>query len=317
MAFDAHANFGVSSVAVAPSPATTGTSLTVATGEGTRFPAAPFNVTLAPAGVLATPANAEIVRVTARSGDVLTITRAQEGSVARAVVVGDLCVASITAKALQDIETGAARTDVTNIFTASQRMDMQNPAWLLFDWSQGPDAKLFKIVNTAQTLQLNAQNDGQTVTYSSTQFERSGNARIYGNLYEKQRTTPLGHWIDLPQSQSSFMANTGTWSITGSTIYTYAYTAIGKTLLVALVVNSTSVSGSPVELRLALPAGFTCASNIVTYPILSEAGVFAAGSAVQGTPGAGYLSIYKANAAAFTTTTNATNVYFCAPMRVQ
>src|SRR4029453_5654891 len=122
MAFDAHANFGVSRVGVAPSPATTGTSLTVATGEGTRFPAVPFNATLAPSGGLATPANAEIVRVTARSGDVLTITRAQEGSVARAVVVGDLCVASITAKALQDLETGAARTDVSNVFTATPQI---------------------------------------------------------------------------------------------------------------------------------------------------------------------------------------------------
>src|SRR4030095_6515907 len=100
MAFDAHKNFAISSVAVAPSPPLSGTSLTVTSGEGAVFPAVPFNVTVCPAGVLPTHVNAEIMRVTARSGDVLTITRAQEGSVARAVAVGDLCVASITAKAL-------------------------------------------------------------------------------------------------------------------------------------------------------------------------------------------------------------------------
>jgi hypothetical protein len=104
MAFDAHKNFAVSSVAVAPSPAASGTSLTVATGEGGRFPAVPFNATVCPVSALATPANAEIVRVTARAGDVLTIARTQEGSTARPIAVGDLIAATITAKSLTDIE---------------------------------------------------------------------------------------------------------------------------------------------------------------------------------------------------------------------
>lgn len=105
MAFDAHKNFAISTVAVAPSPPTTGTSLTVTSGEGAVFPAVPFNATVCPPGVLPTNVNAEIVRVTARSGDVLTITRTQENTNARTIAVGDLAVASITAKALTDLET--------------------------------------------------------------------------------------------------------------------------------------------------------------------------------------------------------------------
>lgn len=105
MAFDAHKNFALSLVAVAPTPATSGTSLTVTAGEGAGFPAVPFNATLAPPSGVPTRANAEIVRVTARSGDVLTITRAQEGSTARSVQIGDLIAATITAKSLTDIET--------------------------------------------------------------------------------------------------------------------------------------------------------------------------------------------------------------------
>jgi hypothetical protein len=107
MAFDAHKNFALSLVAVAPSPATSGTALTVTSGEGVLFPAAPFNATIAPPSGLPTSANAEIVRVTARSGDVLTITRAQEGSTARAVQVGDLIAATITVKAVADLESGS------------------------------------------------------------------------------------------------------------------------------------------------------------------------------------------------------------------
>lgn len=104
MAFDAHANFVLTTVATAPSPATTGTSLTVATGEGASFPAVPFNVTCWPAGSSATSANAEIVRVTNIAGDVLTITRHQEGTSARSIIVGDQIAVTITAKTLTDVE---------------------------------------------------------------------------------------------------------------------------------------------------------------------------------------------------------------------
>lgn len=105
-AFDAHKNLAVSTVATAPSPATSGTSLVVQSGQGTRFPAVPFNATIWPTGQLPEPSNSEIVRVTAVSTDTLTISRAQEGTTARSVIVGDLIAATITAKALTDIENG-------------------------------------------------------------------------------------------------------------------------------------------------------------------------------------------------------------------
>lgn len=105
---DAHKNFAVTSIVTAPSPATTGTSVTVATGRGAIFPTPPFNAVIWPASGLPTPLNAEVVRVTAISTDTLTITRAQEGSTARTVIVGDQIAASLTAKSLTDIESAAA-----------------------------------------------------------------------------------------------------------------------------------------------------------------------------------------------------------------
>lgn len=100
---DAYANFALSLVATAPSPATTGTSLVVTTGQGAWFPTPPFNATIWPAGVLPTPANAEIVRVTAVAGNTFTIARAQEGSTARTVIVGDQIAATITARTMTDV----------------------------------------------------------------------------------------------------------------------------------------------------------------------------------------------------------------------
>ncbi len=103
-AFDAHKNFAVSTVATAPSPATSGTSLVVTTGSGARFPTPPFNATIRPAGSAATTANAEIVRVTGVSTDTFTIVRTQEGTSARSIQVGDAILATVTVKSLTDVE---------------------------------------------------------------------------------------------------------------------------------------------------------------------------------------------------------------------
>ncbi len=103
---DAHKNFALSALASPPAD-TTGTSLTVATGHGTRFPAVPFNATIWPAGVAPTVSNAEIVRVTAKATDVFTVTRAQEGSSARTHSANDQIAATITARTLTDVEYGA------------------------------------------------------------------------------------------------------------------------------------------------------------------------------------------------------------------
>ncbi len=109
---DAHKNAAYSLVATAPSPATSGTSLVVTAGEGARFPAVPFNATVWATGAQpnfaaggTTGGNFEIVRVTAISTDTLTITRAQESTTARSIVVGDQIAATITAKTLTDAET--------------------------------------------------------------------------------------------------------------------------------------------------------------------------------------------------------------------
>ncbi len=107
MAFDNHANLAYSVIATAPSPATSGTSLVVQTGDGAIFPAAPFNATIWPAGSSPLVGTAEIVRVTAKSGDTFTITRTQEGTSARTVVAGDQIAATITAKTITDIEAGS------------------------------------------------------------------------------------------------------------------------------------------------------------------------------------------------------------------
>ena len=97
-------NFTITTVATAPSPATTGTSLIVASGDGALFavnePAIIFPVNDQPL-----VANAEIVMVTNVSTDTLTITRTQESTSARTIVAGDIIIQGITAKDWNDLVT--------------------------------------------------------------------------------------------------------------------------------------------------------------------------------------------------------------------
>lgn len=104
MAFDSHINFAYSTVLTAPSPAISGTSLVLASGDGALMPTAPFNMTVWPTSVQPLKSNAEIIRVTAVTGDTLTIIRAQEGSSARTIISGDQIANTITAKDFTDIE---------------------------------------------------------------------------------------------------------------------------------------------------------------------------------------------------------------------
>jgi hypothetical protein len=104
-------NNGSSTLASAITAAAT--TITVQAGDGTRFPALAagewFPLTLVKL-VSGVPVY-EIVRVTARSGDSLTATRAQEGTVATTFSAGDRVELRATAAAFDDfLRNGSAAT---------------------------------------------------------------------------------------------------------------------------------------------------------------------------------------------------------------
>lgn len=75
-------------VRTAPSPALSGTSLVLQTGEGDRMPATPFYATAHQPSEMPTLDNAEKVQVTDVTGDTLTIVRAQGDTTAKAIEDG-------------------------------------------------------------------------------------------------------------------------------------------------------------------------------------------------------------------------------------
>lgn len=101
---DDHKNFAYSTIVTAPSPAASGTSLTVVMEQARLFPDVPFNATVWPTSSQPISTNAEIIRVIDRTDNVFTIERAQEGTNARTILVGDQIAATLTAKTLTDAQ---------------------------------------------------------------------------------------------------------------------------------------------------------------------------------------------------------------------
>lgn len=83
-------DFATGTVASAPSPATSGTQLTLNSGEAARMPEVPFYATAHPDYQLPTLDNAEKILVTAKNTttNVITFTRAQGDTTAKSIAIG-------------------------------------------------------------------------------------------------------------------------------------------------------------------------------------------------------------------------------------
>ena len=87
-------NFAYGKVLTPPSPAASGTTIVLETGQGARFPnttGGQYVCVVKETNLPATPDNAEVVLVTSHdpANDTFTVTREQEGSSARTIVIGD------------------------------------------------------------------------------------------------------------------------------------------------------------------------------------------------------------------------------------
>jgi|SRR5690554_1446661 len=92
------------------------TTLSVTSGDGSKFPS-PTGADWFPLTVIKASGVLEIMRCTARSGDVLTVVRAQEGTAAQAFAAGDRVELRMTAAAVADASVAHAET-ATKLATA-------------------------------------------------------------------------------------------------------------------------------------------------------------------------------------------------------
>ena len=107
---------------LAGSITSTATTINLITGDGAVFPSLSAGDWF-PATLIGTAGNIEVVRVTDRSTDALTVTRAQEGTAARAFPVDSRIELRLTAGAVDEIQTtaqsgvSAVQSDVATLQT--------------------------------------------------------------------------------------------------------------------------------------------------------------------------------------------------------
>lgn len=119
--FPGSANFAETTVVTAPSPANSGTTMLLASGNG-PMPTPPFHAVTHPNGDAPTSSTAEIVLVTAMSGNQITaMTRAQQGTSAKTIVAGwrvaniiSAAHLDLLASSINTLETGKAATSHTH-----------------------------------------------------------------------------------------------------------------------------------------------------------------------------------------------------------
>ena len=88
------------------------TSATLKSGQGSRMPSVPFFATVAPLGEMSTVDNSEVIDVTAISGDVLTIVRAQKSTTAKAFTIDSIVANGVY---VEDLLLGATDLTATGI----------------------------------------------------------------------------------------------------------------------------------------------------------------------------------------------------------
>lgn len=150
-------------------------------------------------------------------------------------------------------------------------------------------------------------------------LSRVGSLTLAGDLVEKNRATPMGHWTSVPYSAGIFTAYpSGTWTVDAGDVVTLSYMLVGKTMWLTYLLYGVSVSGAPTELRLQLPGGFTCAQTTVNAAAYREPTPWATGycSPAGGAP---YVRFQKDpdSGTAWAATTNNTFIYGTAVVPLQ
>lgn len=95
------------------------TSITVQSGDGALFPQPVAADDYFYAVLVNTSAQREVVKVTARTGDVMTVTRAQEGSSALTYNAGDIFAHRLTAASLAALKSEATADVIATVLILS------------------------------------------------------------------------------------------------------------------------------------------------------------------------------------------------------
>jgi hypothetical protein len=142
--------------------------------------------------------------------------------------------------------------------------------------------KLYRI--SADTYALCPSEDGvATVTLGVGGF---GSDPVFDEVrafrhFEGAGSVAMGEWNAVAFNAANFTASAGTWTVASGDQIVFKYTLLGKTMTVNFRIDTSSVSATPAQLRIAIPGGFTAASDAYNGGLIYQdagGGFFGGGS---------------------------------------
>jgi hypothetical protein len=279
---------------LAASLAAGGTTLTVDTGTGDRFPIAVapnyFKLTLQDAAN-----NIEIIKVSARaaSSDAMTIERAQEGTTARAWSIGDIVELRLTAGVTAPLQ---VLEEANTAALIRGKIDVPTRTGGDASGSWNINSATATALQTARTINGVSFNGTANITITantpnSLTFNNTGAGGASGSLFNGAGALTVSY--NTVGAPSTTGANaSGTWgiNITGN-----AATATTATNQSGGTVNATSIAGTSVNVAANGAAADPFGASAVTNPAnannysyfgLTRAGNIGLGVGITGTTGA-------------------------------
>lgn len=126
-----------------------------------------------------------------------------------------------------------------------------------------------------------------------------------------------GAWPSVAHSAGNFTSSAGSWTVDSGDQSYFSYVEIGKTMIVSVVLVTTSVSGTPTQLRVTVPNGRTIAgTHAGNFPALNNAvattGMWQAGAGLT------YIALLRdlAGTATWDNATNTTAMRFTATFQI-
>lgn len=262
------ANYGYATLASTVDGSTNPVTFSVAAGQGGRFPATGnFRLTVKPASALESDIG-EILLVTARTGDVLTAQRAQEGTAIAAHAVGNICRHVLTAGSIRSV-----LSDYSGFGTSSSR-PAAGLAGRQYKPNDSPVAYLDDGTKWLTEFQGSVLSYGPAVAanFTPTNFQAGTMAVQTGDtVYMKgQGTTSDQHQFLLKTPGAANFTATTTVSIAGnlSRMFTFAYLGVrdgttGTFVAFGIYDNGTSYKLASLKYASNTNNGAAIASNVV------------------------------------------------------
>lgn len=225
-------DFATASIHTAPSPATSGTSLVLLTGMGTRMPATPFDAVAHPEGELPTLDNAEKVTVTAVLTDTLTITRAQGDTTAKSIEAGWRLSNAIFSDSFATTAQGALANsalqsaDIANFETTTQLNGRDTANRNTDNHVSGTTNKVYtateqtKLAGIAVGATANTGDVTLAGTQTLTNKTISGSSNTISDIVATTSLTATG-----TKSSATYLRGDDTWATPTDTTYTEITTA--------------------------------------------------------------------------------------------